>query len=79
MTCPVWYIYTVFHEESESEDQIDQFFKRGEELYIRSASIWVKIQIWDPRPLQLTVYTVFDEEPEFEVEKCQILEPGGKI
>ena len=27
---------------------------------------------------QVAIYTVFHEESESEVEKCQILEPGGK-
>ena len=31
------------------------------------------------RHAQLAIYTVFDEESESEVKKCQILEPGGKI
>ena len=32
MTCPVDYIYTVVHEESESEDQIDQFLDTEEKI-----------------------------------------------
>ena len=28
---------------------------------------------------QVAIYTVFHEESESEVEKCQILKPGGKI
>ena len=28
---------------------------------------------------QVAIYTVFHEESESEVEKCKILEPGGKI
>ena len=35
-------------------------------------------QVWDSRPIQVAIYTVLDEESESEVEKCKILEPGGK-
>ena len=34
--------------------------------------------ISDSRHVQLAIYTVWDEESESEVKKCQILEPGGK-
>ena len=32
----------------------------------------------DSRHVQLAKYTVFDEESESEVKKCQIVEPGGE-
>ena len=35
--------------------------------------------IWDSRHSQVAIYTVFDEESEFQVENKQILDPGGKI
>ena len=35
-------------------------------------------RFWDSRHSQVAIYTVFHEESESEVEKCQILEPGGK-
>ena len=38
-----------------------------------------KSKFWDSRPSQVAIYTVVHEESESEVEKCQILEPGGKI
>ena len=47
---------------------------------------WVKkiktyhgeLHIWDPRPLQLAKYTVFDEESESEVKNAKFQEPEGK-
>ena len=36
-------------------------------------------KFWDSRHAQVAIYTVFHEESESEVEKCKILEPGGKI
>ena len=36
-------------------------------------------RIWDSRHSQVAIYTVFDEESEFQVENKQILDPGGKI
>ena len=35
-------------------------------------------RFWDSRPFQLSIYTVFDEESDFQVENNQILEPEGK-
>ena len=35
-------------------------------------------RFWDSRPLQLSKYTVFDEESDFQVENKQFLEPEGK-
>ena len=37
---------------------------------------WIKFG--DSGHIQLAIYTVWDEEPESAVKKCQILEPGGK-
>ena len=46
----------------------------------RAKNMFINLtEIWDSRHAQLAIYTVFDEESESEVEKCQILEPGGKI
>ena len=39
---------------------------------------WILTIFWDSRPVQVAIYTVFDEESEFAAQKCQILEPGGK-
>ena len=36
-------------------------------------------KVWDPRHSQVAIYTVFDEESEFQVKNKQILDPGGKI
>ena len=33
-------------------------------------------KIWDPRPLQLAIYTVSDEESESEVKNPKFLKPG---
>ena len=33
----------------------------------------------DSRHSQVAIYTVFDEESEFQVKNKQILDPGGKI
>ena len=35
-------------------------------------------RFWDSRHFQVTIYTVFHEESESEVKKCQMLEPVGK-
>ena len=36
---------------------------------------WIKF--WDSRHIQVAIYTVFDEESEFQVKNSQILQPGG--
>ena len=52
------------------------FFKTVFEIWTRHN--WTKI--WDPRPLQLAIYTVFDEESESEVKTAKIqASEGGKI
>ena len=38
----------------------------------------VLITFWDSRHIQVAIYTVFDEESEFQVKNKQNLEPGGK-
>ena len=48
---------------------------------VRSESLeisYLGAPISDSRHVQLAIYTVWDEESESEVKKCQILEPGGK-
>ena len=35
-------------------------------------------RFWNSRHSQVAIYTVFHEESESEVKKCQILEPGGE-
>ena len=53
---------------------------------IRNGTFWPKsleisylrAKIWDSRHVQLAIYTVLDEESESDVNKCQILQPGGK-
>ena len=39
----------------------------------------VLINFWDSRHIKVAIYTVFDEESEFQVKNKQILDPGGKI
>ena len=34
--------------------------------------------LWDSRHVQLVIYTVFDVESEYEVNKCKILELEGE-
>ena len=38
---------------------------------------WTSLR--DSRHSQVAIYTVFDEESEFQVKNKQILDPGGKI
>ena len=47
----------------------------------RSESLGISyfgVRIRDTGHVQLAIYTVLDEESESEVNKCQILEPGGE-
>ena len=74
--------YTVGRAESESEVEIagkpqeNQIFR--DDLF-KETDFLTTIEFSVSRHAQLAIYTVFDEESESEVKKCQILEPGGKI
>ena len=38
----------------------------------------VLIKFWDSRHIQVAMYTVFDEESEFQIKNREKLQPGGK-
>ena len=45
-------------------------------LFLGGGHVLIKLR--DSRHIQVAVYTVFDEESEFQIKNSQILEPGGK-
>ena len=76
-------IYTIFDEESESE--VENLEILHPDLEIQTLIAYSKFHdlinfsvLLDSRHVQLAIYTVFDEESESEVKKCQILKPGGE-
>ena len=82
-------IYTVFDEESESEvpntkfQAPEQKTNIGKKIYkkqedIRNSFIFPYVPFKSPRPVQLAMYTAFDEESESEVQNAKFQAPEGK-
>ena len=75
-------IYTVFDEESDFQVKNKQILepegKNKEKLPQKKICWRILTRFWDSRPFQLSTYTVFDEESDFQVKNTQIRHPEAK-